>query len=90
MNQNQTSRRATLDAAVSQARCELPEPAYLDTPAAAAYLSVSRKQLEHWRSSGCGPVYSRLGRHVRYSRVDLDAWMSARRISNTAQEASAR
>lgn len=85
MDQHATSRRVALDAAVSQARCELPEPAYFNTAQAAAYLGVSRKQLEHWRSSGCGPSYSKLGRHVRYSRVLLDGWMGARSVSNTAQ-----
>ena len=63
-------------------------PEYLDTVGAAQYLSVTRKQLEHWRSGGCGPVYSKLGRLVRYSRRDLDAWMAEKRIRNTSDVAA--
>lgn len=76
------------DEAVRQARAELPEPGWFDTHQAAAYLMVTRKQLEHWRSSGGGPPFSYIGRHVRYSRVDLDAYMAQRRVENTAQGVS--
>jgi predicted DNA-binding transcriptional regulator AlpA len=70
-----------MDAAVECARAELPQAAYLNTPAAAVYLGVTRKQLEHWRSAGCGPRYSKFGRHVRYSRAGLDAWAAAREVT---------
>lgn len=85
MTQNQ-SRRAKFDAALDQARSELPEQQYFSTPQAGNYLGFSRKQLEHWRSAGCGPTYFKVGRHVRYGRADLDAWMGERRLANTAQE----
>ena len=76
--------REAKDAAVAQARAELPPPGWLDTHSAAAYLSVTRKQLEHWRSAGGGPPFVRIGRHVRYGRAALDAWMDARSVANTA------
>ncbi len=82
-----TSRRATMDAALNRIREELPEPQYFDTVSSAAYLGVTRRQLESWRGLGCGPAYSKLGRLVRYSRQDLDAWMAARRVANTAEVA---
>jgi excisionase family DNA binding protein len=85
MDQQQTGRRAAMDAAVAQQRAELPAPRYLTTAQAAAYLNVTRKQLESWRSKGCGPAFSKLGRLVRYAVADLDAWMAARRVTNTAQ-----
>jgi len=85
VSQNQ-SRRACIDAALDQARAELPAPEYLSTSQAAAYLGFTRKNLEHWRSAGCGPTYFKVGRHVRYGRRDLDAWMGERRLANTAQE----
>lgn len=78
------SLRRIKDLAVRQARAALPEAGWLDTHAAAAYLSLTRKQLEHWRSSGGGPPYAKIGRHVRYRRAELDAWMSARGRTNTA------
>jgi excisionase family DNA binding protein len=86
VDQNATSRRVELDAALALARTELPTPEYLNTTQAAAYLGFTRKNLEHWRSAGCGPAYFKVGRHVRYGRTDLDAWMAQRRLSNTAQE----
>jgi hypothetical protein len=70
--------RATLD--------ELPAPAHFDVHQAGVYLSVTRKQLEHWRTRGLGPPFAKVGRLVRYARCDLDAWMAARRVANTAQE----
>ena len=78
------SLRSIKDEAVRQARAELPVPGWLDTHAAAAYLSLTRKQLEHWRSAGGGPPYAKVGRHVRYQRAVLDAWMAARGFANTA------
>lgn len=80
-----TGRREVMDAAVAQARAELPAPAWLDTHAASAYLSVTRKQMEHWRSAGGGPPFSKLGRLVRYRRSDLDEFMAARRVRSTAE-----
>lgn len=75
-----------MDRAVARSRAELPAPAYLDVHSAAAYLSVTRKQLEHWRSRGGGPPFTKLGRLVRYSRCDLDDWMIQRRVLSTSQE----
>ena len=47
-------------------------PAFLKTPDAAAYLGLSRRTLEKWRSDGKGPRYSCLGRAVVYAVADLD------------------
>lgn len=80
-----TGLREVKDAAVAQARAELPTPGWLDTHGAAAYLSVTRKQLEHWRSAGGGPPYSKHGRFLRYSRVALDAWMAGLQVRSTAE-----
>ena len=88
--EKERNRRDIVDAAVACAAQALPEKQYFNTPAAGAYLSVTRKQLEHWRSLGCGPVFIKLGRHVRYARTDLDAWMSERRVSSTAEGAQVR
>jgi predicted DNA-binding transcriptional regulator AlpA len=56
------------------------QPAYLDTPAAALYLSLSASQLEQQRAAGKGPPFVRFGRSVRYRREDLDRWADARRV----------
>ncbi len=56
----------------------------LDTPQAAEYLSMKTNTLEVWRTHGTGPAYKKLGRLVRYSLDDLDAYLAAQsRISTT-------
>src|SRR5690349_16504352 len=42
---------------------------------AAALLKVSVKSLQAWRSRGGGPRYHKLGRCVRYSLSDLEAFV---------------
>jgi len=49
-------------------------PEWLTMPQAAARLSVTRKSLESWRSTGCAPPAVRIGRSVRFNARDLDAW----------------
>ena len=35
--------------------------------------------LAKWRSEGVGPAYIKVGSRVRYSDVDLEAWLVQRR-----------
>ena len=78
-----SSRRNLRDAALLAARSELPTPEYLDTVQAAAYVGLTRKQMEHLRVRGGGCPYSKIGRHVRYRVADLDAWMASGRVDNS-------
>jgi hypothetical protein len=66
----------------------VPQPQYLTTVQAAAYLGVSRQTLEIGRHKGTGPMYCRPAesRLVRYFRPDLDAWMQDNRRQHTAEE----
>jgi excisionase family DNA binding protein len=41
----------------------------------AGYLGVPRQTLLSWRCVGKGPRGIRVGRHLRYRRSDLDAWV---------------
>lgn len=51
------------------------------TAAAAAYLGVTPRTLEVWRSTQRHPIpYVKVGRLVRYSIKDLDEWLTARRV----------
>lgn len=60
-------------------------PALLTTKEAAAFLQVSEKTLEKWRTKGTGPKFRRLGhRTVRYLQADLIAWPGM--TTNEAQE----
>ena len=54
---------------------------YLDTRQAAELTGISTVTLERWRVDGGGPPYVKLGRLVKYRRVDLDAFMEARLVT---------
>jgi excisionase family DNA binding protein len=41
-------------------------------------LGVPVSTLANWRSAGQGPPYLRVGRHVRYRRADVEAWVAGR------------
>lgn len=60
----------------------------LDTRQAADYLGLSKFTLEIWRSRGDGPRYLKLGRSVRYTREDLNAFMNAAARRHTSEVAS--
>ena len=53
------------------------DSALLSTRDAAAYLALSPRTLEKWRTRGVGPAYSRIGRRVVYRRDDLDEFVAA-------------
>ena len=58
---------------------------YLAPREAASYLSISSKQLEHYRRRGGGPRYAKFARMVRYPRAELDRWMSEHLVAATCQ-----
>lgn len=53
---------------------------YLTEHEAARYLSVSVHAMRHWRKKGRGPLYSQLGRLIRYRLENLDAFMAERMV----------
>jgi excisionase family DNA binding protein len=48
--------------------------------AVAEYLGVPVATVYAWNSRDTGPARSRVGRHVRYRRADVDAWLDARTV----------
>jgi excisionase family DNA binding protein len=49
------------------------------TPAeASGYLKVPIATLYQWRSRGLGPRAAKVGKHIRYRRSDVDAWLEER------------
>jgi len=42
----------------------------------AEILSVPENTLAAWRTRRQGPLFIRVGIHVRYRRVDIEAWMA--------------
>jgi Helix-turn-helix domain len=60
----------------------------LDTVQAAAFLGLCPNQLEQWRSRRArgGPPFLRVAKHaIRYSRLDLEQWLRARRVEAEAK-----
>lgn len=57
----------------------------LTTDEAAAYLKLSPRTLEHWRETGSGPNFVKLGRAVRYSRATIDGYLAESNFRNTAE-----
>ncbi|MBZ5609130.1 MAG: helix-turn-helix domain-containing protein [Acidobacteriia bacterium] len=49
---------------------------YMQDTEAASILGLKPNTLRKWRVLGRGPRYRKLGRAVRYSKADLDAWLS--------------
>lgn len=49
----------------------------LKTKAAAEFLNVGQSTLAKLRASGAGPRFRKLGRSVRYTQEDLEAWANA-------------
>jgi excisionase family DNA binding protein len=43
-------------------------------------LEIPQRTPGQWRYLGKGPRYVRVGRHVRYRRTDVEAWIEARMI----------
>jgi len=54
---------------------------------AANYLRLSERTLERLRLTGGGPRYCKLGRRVVYRSEDLLAWVAARVVTSTSEEA---
>jgi excisionase family DNA binding protein len=45
----------------------------------AAELQVPVGTVRRWRRYGTGPVGTRVGKHVRYRRADIERWLDANR-----------
>lgn len=58
-------------------------PELMSTQDLADALSIPPRTAEQWRYLGTGPRYVRVGRHVRYRRADVDAWLSAQTVEPT-------
>lgn len=46
----------------------------------ATYLKVPVKTVYRWNTTGTGPHYTRVGKHVRYRLADVDEWLDARAV----------
>ncbi len=61
---------------------DVPTPqSLLDEDGAAAYIGMSSHFLRAARIKKRGPPFLRLGRSIRYTIADLDAWLAKRRVA---------
>jgi excisionase family DNA binding protein len=65
---------------------ELREFVWLSPREAAAYVGIPAKTLENYRYDRKGPPYTKIGKHVRYRRDDIDAWMLGRCASDDEEQ----
>lgn len=49
---------------------------YLSPADLAEEVGVPLTTVYAWRHQGAGPVAHKIGRHVRYARADVDAWLT--------------
>jgi predicted DNA-binding transcriptional regulator AlpA len=61
-----------------------PASPVLRAKAAAVYLDLTEQALANMRVDGKGPVFTRIGRSVRYLKADLDAYLAANRRRSTS------
>ena len=53
-------------------------PELLTLAEVAAELRVPVETLRKWRAQGTGPRAAKIGRHLRYRRVEVDRWLAQR------------
>ncbi len=51
----------------------------------AKYLKTNTGWLAKFRCTGAGPPFLKIGHYIRYDKADLERWIQARRVTNTAE-----
>ena len=57
-------------------------PQWLSPQQAAIYTGICERTLEQRRTEKNGPLFSRVGKHVRYCTTDIDAWLRSKQDVN--------
>ena len=52
----------------------------------AELLGVTRRCLQRWRADGSGPVYIKMGRHIRYRKEHIEKWLDKQSRHSTAED----
>ncbi|MFE2558896.1 MULTISPECIES: helix-turn-helix transcriptional regulator [Streptomyces] len=55
----------------------------------AQLLGVPIGTVYDWNHDGTGPRYARVGKHVRYSIPDIEAWLAARHVDRSDRRGAA-
>ena len=60
-------------------------PVFLTEKQVAEMICQSVRTVQKWRLTGHGPYFHKFGQSVRYSHVDVTAWIAKRRISRISR-----
>ena len=60
----------------------------LDLDWLSGYLGHLQRSLYNWRQRGEGPPAYRVGKHLRYRRGDVEAWLDSRRDGKVGTDAA--
>jgi Helix-turn-helix domain len=71
---------------MAEGKAKVPEPPFLNTAEAAAWLRLTKNTLEKMRVQGTGPLYRKHGRYVRYHIEDLVDYSQASKRRSTSDE----
>lgn len=66
-----------------------PTQKWLRAAPAAAYVGLTASTMAKMRCRGDGPMFTRAGRVILYSREDLEAWLISRRVTSTTEAQNA-
>jgi hypothetical protein len=69
---------------MAEGQAKEPEPPFLNTAEAAAWLRLTKNTLEKMRVQGTGPLYRKHGRYVRYHIEDLVDYSQASKRRSTS------
>jgi hypothetical protein len=69
---------------MAEGKAKEPEPPFLNTAEAAAWLRLTKNTLEKMRVQGTGPLYRKHGRYVRYHIEDLVDYSQASKRRSTS------
>ena len=61
----------------------------LNTRGASAMLGIAVGTLENWRCRGVGPRFFKLGKCVRYSRLELERFLADSERGSTGSQSAA-
>jgi excisionase family DNA binding protein len=61
----------------------LDRDGFIDSDELAEYLRVPLATLDQWASRGGGPAFHKVGKHRRYSPVDIRSWLASSRRDET-------
>ncbi|MEL6258617.1 MAG: helix-turn-helix domain-containing protein [Pseudomonadota bacterium] len=51
----------------------------------AQYLNIEAETLKKWRRLGQGPAFTKVGKSVRYRWQEIERYLDAQTVSNTAE-----